>query len=194
MFIETEGTPNPATLKFLPGRDILGNRTADFADADALMAAIAEAGRAIAWVTGDVWRRRSLWPPSRSRRRWWPSRGAMSSHDDAVTFVALEPGIAIRQVGGHAGEGEVVLEPDSDPGAEPGLALRLAAVAAEQELPIGRASLAACRSAYDRWSVRADDDLTFYLDAALLALAAGFAPEEIKRAITSAPHVLSRDD
>ena len=35
MFIETEGTPNPATLKFLPGRDILGNKTADFADADA---------------------------------------------------------------------------------------------------------------------------------------------------------------
>jgi hypothetical protein len=25
MFIETEGTPNPATLKFLPGREILGN-------------------------------------------------------------------------------------------------------------------------------------------------------------------------
>ena len=37
MFIETEGTPNPATLKFLPGRDILGSRTADFADADAAL-------------------------------------------------------------------------------------------------------------------------------------------------------------
>jgi Fe-S cluster biogenesis protein NfuA len=35
MFIETEGTPNPATLKFLPGRDVLAGRTADFADADA---------------------------------------------------------------------------------------------------------------------------------------------------------------
>jgi Fe-S cluster biogenesis protein NfuA len=31
MFIETEGTPNPATLKFLPGRDVMGNSTADFA-------------------------------------------------------------------------------------------------------------------------------------------------------------------
>ena len=31
MFIETEATPNPATLKFLPGRDVLGDRgTADF--------------------------------------------------------------------------------------------------------------------------------------------------------------------
>jgi NFU1 iron-sulfur cluster scaffold homolog, mitochondrial len=33
MFIETEGTPNPATLKFLPGREVLGGTTADFASA-----------------------------------------------------------------------------------------------------------------------------------------------------------------
>ncbi|MDE2516227.1 MAG: NifU family protein [Rhodospirillales bacterium] len=35
MFIETEGTPNPATLKFLPGRDVMGQGTADFAGAEA---------------------------------------------------------------------------------------------------------------------------------------------------------------
>ena len=36
MFIETEGTPNPATLKFLPGREVMGPRgTADFATAEA---------------------------------------------------------------------------------------------------------------------------------------------------------------
>jgi Fe-S cluster biogenesis protein NfuA len=36
MFIETEGTPNPATLKFLPGREVMGERgTADFASAEA---------------------------------------------------------------------------------------------------------------------------------------------------------------
>ena len=35
MFIETESTPNPATLKFLPGRDVMGGRTADFASAEA---------------------------------------------------------------------------------------------------------------------------------------------------------------
>ena len=34
MFIETEGTPNPATLKFLPGRDVMGAATADFATPD----------------------------------------------------------------------------------------------------------------------------------------------------------------
>jgi Fe-S cluster biogenesis protein NfuA len=35
MFIETEGTPNPATLKFLPGRDVMGAGTADFAAPEA---------------------------------------------------------------------------------------------------------------------------------------------------------------
>ena len=30
MFIQTEETPNPATLKFLPGREVAGSTTADF--------------------------------------------------------------------------------------------------------------------------------------------------------------------
>jgi TetR/AcrR family transcriptional regulator, regulator of mycofactocin system len=42
-------------------------------------------------------------------------------------------------------------------------------------LAVGRATLAACRAAYDRWVARADANLTVYLDAALVALAAGFA-------------------
>jgi Fe-S cluster biogenesis protein NfuA len=33
MFIETEQTPNPATLKFLPGRNVMGQGTADFTTA-----------------------------------------------------------------------------------------------------------------------------------------------------------------
>ena len=34
MFIQTEETPNPATLKFLPGRDVLPGETRDFRNAD----------------------------------------------------------------------------------------------------------------------------------------------------------------
>jgi Fe-S cluster biogenesis protein NfuA len=34
MFIETEQTPNPATLKFLPGRTVMASGTRDFANAD----------------------------------------------------------------------------------------------------------------------------------------------------------------
>ncbi len=51
MFIETEGTPNPATLKFLPGREVLAGRTADFADADAaLLSPLADALFGVAGV------------------------------------------------------------------------------------------------------------------------------------------------
>ncbi len=35
MFIQTERTPNPATLKFLPGREVMAHGTANFPDADA---------------------------------------------------------------------------------------------------------------------------------------------------------------
>ena len=51
-------------------------------------------------------------------------------------------------------------------------------------LAVGRATLAACRAAYDRWVARADTDLTAYLDAALQALAAGFAPEALRNPST----------
>ena len=35
MFIQTESTPNPATLKFLPGQAVLDRGTADFTEAEA---------------------------------------------------------------------------------------------------------------------------------------------------------------
>jgi Fe-S cluster biogenesis protein NfuA len=34
MFIQTEQTPNPATLKFLPGREVMAQGVADFTDPD----------------------------------------------------------------------------------------------------------------------------------------------------------------
>lgn len=38
MFIQTEQTPNPATLKFLPGQEVLGQGTADFRDEESAQA------------------------------------------------------------------------------------------------------------------------------------------------------------
>ena len=35
MFIQTQDTPNPATLKFIPGVPVMDQGTADFSDADA---------------------------------------------------------------------------------------------------------------------------------------------------------------
>jgi Fe-S cluster biogenesis protein NfuA len=44
MFIQTESTPNPRTLKFLPGRDVLGSGSRDFQDPHAAHASpLAEA-------------------------------------------------------------------------------------------------------------------------------------------------------
>ncbi|MFJ4655247.1 mycofactocin system transcriptional regulator [Nocardia sp. NPDC088792] len=44
-------------------------------------------------------------------------------------------------------------------------------------LAIGRATLAVCRAAFDRWVLDADGDLTEYLDLALRALGKGFATD-----------------
>lgn len=54
MFIQTEATPNPATLKFLPGKVVLEDGTADFRDADSAREASPLAGRLfdIAGVSG----------------------------------------------------------------------------------------------------------------------------------------------
>ncbi|MBX3598342.1 MAG: NifU family protein [Rhizobiaceae bacterium] len=54
MFIQTEATPNPATLKFLPGREVLTDGTADFRDAESAAAGSPLAARLfeIPGVTG----------------------------------------------------------------------------------------------------------------------------------------------
>lgn len=53
MFIETEGTPNPDTLKFLPGRSLIQEGTANFNNPDSAEASpLAMAMFAIQGVTG----------------------------------------------------------------------------------------------------------------------------------------------
>ncbi len=53
MFIETETTPNPATLKFLPGREVMPANTREFAnEEDAAASPLAEALFSLGDVTG----------------------------------------------------------------------------------------------------------------------------------------------
>lgn len=53
MFIQTEQTPNPATLKFLPGREVMARGVADFTDEDAAQASpLARRLFAVEGVTG----------------------------------------------------------------------------------------------------------------------------------------------
>jgi len=118
------------------------------ADADVLMASIAGAGRTVAWVSDDVWRRTSLWAPAGRRRRWRSRRGASGAAaadpDGGRPTRRVEPGIAVA-LGTDATtsvradeESEIVLDVGADPEGDPTLVLRVAAVAAERSLPVGR--------------------------------------------------------
>ncbi len=103
-----------------------------FADADALMAAVSAAGRQIAWVSDDVWRRRRLWEPTPpSRRRL---RRAHPAPDGDSGPVALEPDLVEQN-------GEVALAANAAVSDDASLAFRLAAAAAELDRPIAKGSL-----------------------------------------------------
>jgi len=118
-------------------------RALDYRDADALMAAVAEAGRTVAWVTDDVWRRPSTRPAQGPSRSWWTLRRAgRALHPAAASeTVAAETGIGLELLEGHGGDGTVVLTAEADPRRDSSLTFRVAAVAAEHGLPIGRATL-----------------------------------------------------
>jgi [protein-PII] uridylyltransferase len=100
-------------------------------DADSLVHRVATAGRTIAWEGDDAWRRRSAWSRSKVRRR---KRGPTGANVTVATTVAGDPDIAVS-------EDEVVLEASADAGGDPTLSFRLAAVAAEKDLPISRNAL-----------------------------------------------------
>jgi Fe-S cluster biogenesis protein NfuA len=53
MFIQTEPTPNPATLKFIPGKTVLGDGTVDFRDkSEAVSSPLAQRLFGVDGVTG----------------------------------------------------------------------------------------------------------------------------------------------
>ncbi len=104
----------------------------EFADADALMLAVSTAGRQIAWVCDDVWRRRRLWDPTPPPRRRF-RRGAP---EDDVTRTTADLGPDMVLV-----DGEIALTPTAPASDDASLPLRLAATAAELDHPIARGSL-----------------------------------------------------
>ena len=100
------------------------------ADADALMHAVATAGRTVAWEGDDAWRRRSAWSRAQNAKGRRRDRTPVTT----VTHVLDRPGVGYT-------EDEVVLVEGADASGDAGLALRLAAVAAERNLPISRDAL-----------------------------------------------------
>jgi [protein-PII] uridylyltransferase len=109
----------------------------DLPDSDALMRAVATAGRTVAWEGDDAWRRRSAWSRSKASartRRRIDADGGSAGSANAPWWVPGDPDIGI------AGD-EVVLSPSADVTGDPSLSLRLAALAAERNLPIARDAL-----------------------------------------------------
>ena len=104
----------------------------EFPDADALMLAVSTAGRQIAWVSDDVWRRRKLWDPTPPPRRRFFRR----ANDTEATPAPTDLGSDLIEV-----NGEVALTSSAPVSDDPSLPLRLAATAAGLDRPIARGSL-----------------------------------------------------
>jgi [protein-PII] uridylyltransferase len=108
----------------------------DFPDTDSLMAQVATAGRTVAWEGDDAWRRRGAWTRDResgrgSRR---PGRGRSDDRGSGASLLAGDSDIGVT-------EDEVVLVSTAEVTTDATISLRLAAVAAERNLPIARDAL-----------------------------------------------------
>lgn len=111
-------------------------------DSDALMQAVATAGRTVAWEGDDAWRRRGVWSRSRSGsgRRFFGKR----SEDRREATRRTSPrsaGSTPSDADIDVSDDEVILTESADAASDPSLPLRLAALAAHRKLPISRDAL-----------------------------------------------------
>jgi [protein-PII] uridylyltransferase len=135
-----------------------------YGDADELMAAVSAAGRQIAWVSDDVWRRRRLWDPTPAPRPHGLRRRRRSG-DRAERSAALAVGPDMVEI-----DGEIALLPTAAVSEDASLAFRLAATAAELDRPIAKGSL---HRLADRMPPPADPWPPEVLEAFVRLLAAG---------------------
>ena len=112
MFIQTESTPNPRTLKFLPGRDVLGRGSRDYANAEA--AADSPLAQALFGVDGveRVYLGGDFLSITRAETIEWPHLkphvlAAIMDHYTAGRPVVLEAG---EHAGDDSGEDDIVYE------------------------------------------------------------------------------------
>jgi Fe-S cluster biogenesis protein NfuA len=112
MFIQTELTPNPATLKFLPGRSVIDSGTANFTDAAvaAARSPLAERLFAVGGVTGVFLGGDFVTVTKEEDSDWYQLKpailGIIMEH-----FTAGRPVLLDAEVGEGAAEGD---EADSD--------------------------------------------------------------------------------
>jgi Fe-S cluster biogenesis protein NfuA len=113
MFIQTEATPNPATLKFLPGRPVLENGTLDLREPDeAAQSPLAERLFGIAGVSGVFFGADFITVTKNSAGEWQQLKpmilGAIMEH-----FMSGEPLLA-RGVAEQSDGGEFFEQADAE--------------------------------------------------------------------------------
>lgn len=113
MFIQTEQTPNPATLKFLPGREVLVAGTANFPDAaSAARSPLAERLFAVDGVVGVFFGTDFVSITKEDAREWHLLKpallGVIMEHFTAGRAVLLDDtaGDDAQASGGHSDDGE----------------------------------------------------------------------------------------
>ncbi|WP_340116450.1 NifU family protein [Pelagibius sp. 7325] len=109
MFIQTEQTPNPATLKFLPGRDVLAEGTANFPDAaSAARSPLAERLFAVEGVVGVFFGTDFVSVTKEDAREWYLLKpailGVIMEHFTAGRPVLLDDAVGGDE--GHSDDGE----------------------------------------------------------------------------------------
>ena len=109
-----------SNVLLLQDQDAVAERMG-MSDADALMAAVSDAARAISWASDDAWRRVEVFLAGPKRRK-------------TTVETPLERGLVLR-------DGEVALGHGADPAVDPSLALRAAASSAELDRPLARWTL-----------------------------------------------------
>ncbi|MXX88631.1 MAG: NifU family protein [Boseongicola sp. SB0677_bin_26] len=113
MFIQTESTPNPATLKFLPGQTVLGTGTADFPSADtAGPSPLAQRIFAVNGVTGVFLGTDFVTVTKEGTQEWdvlkAPVLGAIMEHFQSGQ-PAMESAAAASAHADHDGENEEIV-------------------------------------------------------------------------------------
>ena len=98
MFIETEGTPNPATLKFLPGLAVMAAGTADFPSAEA---AVRSPLATAIFILSDV------------ARVFLGSDFISVTKTDEISWQALKPQV-LAAIMDHYTSGRPVIEGEAD--------------------------------------------------------------------------------
>ncbi|HEX2479229.1 MAG TPA: NifU family protein, partial [Geminicoccaceae bacterium] len=112
MFIQTEQTPNPATLKFLPGREVMARGVADFtAQADAECSPLARRLFEVDGVTGVFFGTDFITVTKAAGQDWYVLKpavlGAIMEHYMSGDPV-LAPEATVEDEGGGDEDDEIV--------------------------------------------------------------------------------------